>query len=692
MPPKTRKNFLAAILVSLAVLLVAIPGFSQAAKGGRPMPNAQILGAENPSQQLNVTFWLKQHNKAQLDELVRQMYDKNSASYHHWLTPKEYQAQFAPSAADMAVVKQYLAANHLSVVSVDKLNHAVTARGTVADIERATGVQLNRALINGEAHRLPSREPVLAGAAGKLVYAVQGLTDFQYKSFAKRALDPDTGKPMATIPLSKLASKVGPAEQFFNANCLRTTQAHDFRTGAGGPYAIYKGARYGGPITAGPPNLPPCGYTAPQVEKAYGLTSLYQQKLDGTGQTIVIVDAYGSDTITSDANIFSEINGLPALTSSNFAIYYPGGPTNCGGNTCGWDVETSLDVEWSHSVAPGANIALVLALTNNGGDLDIAVLYALEDGPNGYPLGSVISNSYGIEEALLATYAPGELIIENAISETGAAFGVSVNFSSGDDGDFSYAYGSTTVSMPASSPYSTSVGGTSMFLNADRSIKLQTGWGNNLTRIANTTPNPPIIPPLEVGFYAGSGGGTSAVWSKPDYQGSLPGSWRLVPDIAYLADPYTGAEFIDTEGGETFVSVVGGTSLACPMFSGNWAIATQAAGAWLGNAAALLYGLPADAITDVTNVDGPANVTGVIYQPKTPPVTETADDLAAPLENTTDYVSLLYNGTSTRWYVLSFGTDTSLTTGPGWDNVTGLGTPNGASFVSAVAAAAAPAK
>jgi subtilase family serine protease len=226
-----------------------------------------------------------------------------------------------------------------------------------------------------------------------------------------------------------------------------------------------------------------------------------------------------------------------------------------------------------------------------------------------------------------------------------------------------------------------------LFLNANDSIKLQTGWGNNLTRIAQATPNPPVIPPDFIGFYAGSGGGTSAVWPKPAYQGSLPGSWRLVPDIAFVADPYTGAEFVDTEGGEQFISVVGGTSLACPMFSGMWAISTQAAGTWLGQAAPLLYTLPADAITDVIAQNGPNNVSGITNSPPAPPVYYSPEALAAPLENTVDFVSLLYNGTSTRWYVISFGTDTSLTTGPGWDNVTGLGTPNGANFVTAVAAA-----
>jgi subtilase family serine protease len=668
--------FSAVLFAGLVVLLIAVPAFSAPASSGRG--NVQILGVEDPSKQIAVTFWLKQHNKAGLDEMVRQMYDRSSPNYHHWLTLKEYQARFAPSAADMTVVQQYLAGHNLHVVSTEKLNHAVTARGTVADIERAAGVQLNRASINGEVRRLSSGEPVIPGAAGKLVYAVQGLTDTRYKNHVKRVIDPDTGKPEAPFPLSQLGS----SQQFFNADCLRDTQVHTFKTPGGGPYAVYSGTRYGIKIGKGPPNLPPCGYDAQQVGKAYGLHHLFKEGLDGTGQTVVIVDAFGSDTITDDANAFAEINGLPPLTPSNFAIYYPTGPTNCGGNTCGWDVETSLDVEWSHSVAPGANIALVLALDNSSTNLDLSVLYAIAEG-----LGPVISNSYGIEEAFLATYDPGELIVENNINETGAALGISVNFSSGDDGDFLLAYGSTTVSMPASSPYATGVGGTSLFLNTDYTLKLQTGWGTNLTRIADVDPNPPIIPPLFIGFYFGAGGGTSGVWSKPSYQGSLPGSWRLVPDIGFLADPYTGGEVVFTEGGQQGIAVVGGTSLACPMFSGVWAIATQAAGSWLGQAAPILYSLPANAITDVIAVNGPNNISGTTNSPPDPPVYYSPADLLAPVQNSTDFVGAFYNGTSTRWYAISFGTDSSLTTGPGWDNVTGLGTPNGAKFVKAVAAA-----
>src|SRR6202140_1775769 len=676
----TRRITPAVVLACLAIL-TAVPAFSQSASS-RTLPNTQMLGAEDQSKQIKATFWLNQHNKARFDELVRQMYDRTSPNYHHWLTLNQYKAQFAPSAAELATVRQYLEGHNLHIVASDKLNHYVTVKGSVGDIQRAAGVQIDRVAINGQQHRAASTKPVIAGAAGNLIAAVQGLSDFNYGSHAVRPIDPATNKAFPLSPVSKSAG-VGPAVQYFNAFCLKGTQTEDFKSGS--TYGVYSGSRYGTNIYSPAPNLPPCGYDAPQVDKAYGMSGLYSQKLDGRGQTIAIVDAYGSDTITSDANVFSQINGLPPLTSSNFTIYYPTGPTSCGGNTCGWDVETSLDVEWSHSVAPGANIALIVSSDNSFTNLDLSVLFGIENG-----IAPVISNSYGIEELLLQIYDPSELVVENTLNELGAALGISVNFSSGDNGDFSYQLGVTTVSMPASSPYATAVGGTSLFLNPDHTMKLQTGWGNNLTRIAGasaTRPNPPVIPPLQIGFYAGSGGGVSGYWSKPSYQSSLPGSARLVPDIGFLADPYTGAEFIDTENGQVGIGVVGGTSLACPMFSALWAISTQAAGTWLGQAAPLLYSLPADAITDVVAVNGPDNVSGVTRIPPNPVVIESADSLAAPLQNTTEYVSALYNGTSTRWYVITFGTDTSLTTAPGWDNVTGLGTPSGVNFVKAVAAA-----
>jgi subtilase family serine protease len=243
------------------------------------------------------------------------------------------------------------------------------------------------------------------------------------------------------------------------------------------------------------------------------------------------------------------------------------------------------------------------------------------------------------------------------------------------------------------------VGGTSTFLNHQNQIKLQTGWGNNQTQIADVAPNPPVIPPVLFGFVFGAGGGTSAYFPKPPYQNRLPGNHRKVPDISMNADPYTGNEIIITPdsvvGHPQEVDVLGGTSLSTPMFSAVWAIANQAAlaqgiGTPLGQAAPILYRLPGTAITDV-NVPASAtqhNVTGTIFDPPNPPQHLTADYLVEPGPPNQRYVSALYNSPfSTRWFVNSFGTDTSLSTNVGWDNVTGLGTPN-ANFIQAVVAEA----
>jgi subtilase family serine protease len=128
--------------------------------------------------------------------------------------------------------------------------------------------------------------------------------------------------------------------------------------------------------------------------------------------------------------------------------------------------------------------------------------------------------------------------------------------------------------------------------------------------------------------------------------------------------------------------VIGGTSVSCPLFSGLWGIATQRAHHRLGPAAPRLYRLPAGAITDVTATPSSAgNVTGTINDAGGTQHLSTWE-LAAPLSGQPSFISALYNSPfSTRWFVISFGVDTSLAAGPGWDQATGLGTPNGWNFV-----------
>ena len=368
--------------------------------------------------------------KRRSTHLLHQLYDKNSPNYHRWLSAAEFKAQFGPTAQDVATVRDFLETHGLRVKSVHQNNRFVIAEGRVGDAQRAFNTQINRVMVNQQVHRVSTPEPSVAGAAAAVVASVRGLTDLPYMPNVRRPFDPETHAPYAGVS----PSARGPDGLFFSSDCLRPPQTVNFTTGGGLPKATYTGNRYGANITnQNPPNLPPCGYDADEMQKAYGIKPLIKKGLDGSGQTIVIVDAFGSNTILEDANLFSQLNGLPPLVPGvNFQIVKPTGPVRCtvrNGCVGGWNFETTLDVEWAHAVAPNANIVLVVSVDNSDVNLDLANLYAIEN-----QLGSVISNSFVIPEIVLLQFAPTELIVENNLAKTAAALGISQNVSSGDAG------------------------------------------------------------------------------------------------------------------------------------------------------------------------------------------------------------------------------------------------------------------
>jgi subtilase family serine protease len=629
--------------------------------------HAQDLGPLDPSTSIEVTAWLKLHNEAQLAQLVARQQKKGDPQYHHWLTQDQWNAQFAPTAQEAGAVQNWLNGHKLTTVAVAENNAFVKVQGKVGDIEKAFHVQIDRFDLEGQVLRSNVSNPSINDPAGNHVAAITGLDDYGFQPQHARPLGPD-GTVAPPVPLST----VGADGAFFERACFRGVESHTF-SGAG-VTATYSGNRYGADITNTTlGHLAPCGFSPGDVRAAYDMNPLYAAGLDGTGETIVIVDAFGSPTIETDAAVFSQFYGLPPVDLT--IAKAPGLFHNP--DDAGWDGETTLDVEWAHAMAPGARIALVVAPARSS--LDEAINYAVV-----HHLGNTISNSWSSLEGF---GNPAQLIRVERILEMAAAQGIDVNFSSGDDGDEAARVGFVTVDYPGSSPFATSVGGTSLAMDAQRHVLFETGWGTNETRIAGTTAegNAPQNPPLLFGFIFGAGGGTSLTFAKPSFQGALPGTMRQVPDVGMLADPFTGVEIIQTDPatGELGVSVIGGTSLACPLFSGVMAIAAQKAGHGLGQAAPLLYGLGAG-IRDIVPPSPATNVSGSITT-ASGTTAYSADALATP-ETATPYYSAFYNSPfSTRWFVLTFDTDSSLTTGPGWDDVTGLGVPDGAALVAALA-------
>lgn len=688
---QNKKRLLAAGLSVLAVVALAATFFASYgfARAANPTSNGYTIsnntpgfikkatdqGPVDPSAIISVTVWLNLHNENRLDQLVQQQYQKGNSNYHKWLTQAQFDANFSPTAQEVKSVQNFLSAHNLTVLTVADNNWYIKVQGTVGAIEKAFHVQIDNYNLNGVTYRSNTGNPSINDVSGAHVAAISGMDDYGFQPAIAYPTSPE-GAAIQPVALGS-----NPNGLFFESQCFRGVQTQTFTST--GVTATYSGNRYGADITSNTlGHLPPCGYQPSELQTAYDMNKLYNAGLDGSGQTVVITDAFGSPTIQQDAEVFSQLYGLPDLTPANFQIFRAPGAVNhpAGGHfdPAGWADEITLDVEWVHAMAPKANIALVIG-PNNTSDLDEAVNYAVV-----HHLGNTISNSWSSIEGF---GNPAQFNRDNRILEQAAAEGIDVNFSSGDDGDFSTVVGFKTVGFPGSSPFATSIGGTSLALNANNSINFQTGWGTNLTRIANTTAlgSPADDPPLPLGFQFGAGGGASLTFAKPSWQSALPGTTRQVPDVSMLADPYTGVEIIETINGQLSVSVIGGTSLACPMFSAIMAIASEKSGTGLGQAAPLMYTLPAGAVTDVTAVSSPNNVSGSITDANGT-TNYSTDQLAAPLYGVTSYYSAFYNSPfSTRWFVITFGTDTSLTTSVGWDDVTGVGTPDGFNFVNALA-------
>ncbi len=641
----------------------------------RFVASSQKTSAVDSSQVIDVTVWLSPHNRAAFDTTVGKLYDKSSPQYHQWLTRDALAKLLSPSASEVADVTRFLKAGNLTVVAQDKFGFFLRARGTVAAVQKAFNVTLANVTYRGQTYRTNLADPSINDPAGAHVMTVQGLDDsvFVHHNIAQadaiKGLKAPSGGKAAAAAAAAASSVTAPA-------CITGTGSETFTTTGGTlPIATYTGNLYTNAPTG-------CGYTPAQIQAAYGLTSLYASGYDGTGQTIVILDWCGSPTITTDANAFSKKYGLPALTSSNFAIVdYPGEST-CAAP----DAEINIDVEWSHAIAPGANILLLVPPSASFQDIDSGLLDIVES-----DFGNVVSNSYGSEEIYTSTSV---LNLQNFIIETAASVGVAMNFSTGDDGDFTFDYPQfdpASVSAPADSPYATGIGGISLELTKAAAVQFQTAWGTNETGLDDEGFVP--VPGENFGFNFGSGGGVSTVFSKPTFQSKLSGKYRKLPDISWLADPFTGGFIAISEPFQSpapIYTVYGGTSLACPMFSALWAIADQVAGKSLGQAAPLLYAAPSNVITDIVPYASTTNVTAT-YQTSTGKSKSSAAALAAPLEGNNKFITAIWNYPDNQdvAYLLTFGTDSGLKPAIGWDDATGLGVTNPAALISYVTPAAA---
>ena len=355
----------------------------------------------------------------------------------------------------------------------------------------------------------------------------------------------------------------------------------------------------------------PC-YDPAQIEAAYDEQPLFAQGITGVGETIVIVDPFGSPSIQSDLTTFDIAFGLPAPPS--FQIIQPAGPvppfdpSDANGDV-EWAGETTLDVEWAHAMAPGANILLVeTPLDETEGTNGFPPIVQAENYVIDNHLGDVISQSFSATEQ---TFANAQSILGLRSAYVNAAQqGVTVLAATGDTGAANYSDDASTdlftyptTGWPATDPLVTAVGGTELQLN-------DVGERTAPDQVWNDTDNPAV----QEDFFANlgpnpiaGGGGESSVFSRPSYQdgvASVVGNQRGIPDISMSAS-CSGAVQVYQSFPQEFPGwyIVCGTSEATPLFAGVVALADQEAGHPLGLINPALYAMSAahaPGIVDIT--------------------------------------------------------------------------------------------
>ena len=652
-------------------------------------------------QRVTIVAYLSFRNQAALKDLIAAQSTPTSAQYGKYLTPEEFHAQFSPKAADVKRVQRTLEQLGFRVDHTPTSGLFVKASGSVAQVKASFGVSQDLYAYKGKILRANAETPRIPAAIADVVTYVAGLdqTFLLRTPNHRRPDDRDSAAPAALSPSTFSANSA-------SAPNAPPPVASNLPSGACSTYWGDHSATLSTAPGPYPKTLPwlICGYTPQQVRAAYGSDEVRQ---DGSGVRVGIVDLYASPTIVDDANRYAKNHGLPKLNQHNFrqivqpGIYNVPADDPCGPQ--GWYEEESLDVAAVHSMAPGASIVYSSTECTDPGN---GGLYTLIDNH----VVDIVTNSYGYNGENLPT---DFLISENQFFMQAAAEGMSILFSTGDDGDLAAINGYASGSWEATSAYVTAVGGTSLALLDRSGNKKEWGWGtyrifmNDVTVAANGKSIATSGPALPFAFYSGSGGGPSVVQTAPSYQADVPYSlsgyttledgtvvalgspYRVTPDISMVGDPYTGFLLGETftiagnvsDTGCTPISAtteycefaIGGTSLSSPLFAGVLALANQARfqnhKGPVGFVNPALYHLGHGDSAAIVDVKKPASPTAVLRgYLGNPAQVRVVTMNSVPNPN---YV----RGEDDQPAVIE-GANTSYRTTRDYDNVTGLGTPN----------------
>ncbi|MDE3186156.1 MAG: Ig-like domain repeat protein [Acidobacteriota bacterium] len=536
-----------------------------ALKGGPQMEAQFDAGPMSPGTRLesiSIVFNRSAAQQADLDALLAAQQNPASPLYHQWLTPDQFAARFGMAQSDIDKVRLWLQQQGFSVDYTARSRNMIRFSGTVGQVEQAFRTQMRFYSVNGTMHFGPASALSVPSAIAPVVEGVRNLSDFK--------------------PRSMHAARVAPV--------------------ASPAFTSYISGNV---------------FFAPgDIKMAYDPTSAITKNFDGTGQTIAIMGQ--SAIVVSDIENFQKAAGLTVKDPTQVLVPGTGTSTISSGD----ESESDLDLEWSGAMAPGADIFFVYTgnSTTSSGVFD-SITYAVDQ-----KIGDIISVSYGACETVLQGYSL-ESVFKQAASQ-----GQTILSASGDQGSTSCNGVSSlttaqqqalAVNYPASSPYVTGVGGTeidnpntayytsSIAYDAAYYTSGSAYWAAKqstdvITSALQWLPEVTWNDDSSSFGLSATGGGVSALFSKPTWQGGVPGipndSKRDVPDIslysspnfvAYLYctsdtsawQPASGTNpaqaascnsgFRDGTSGGNYLTLAGGTSFATPVFAGMLALINQ---------------------------------------------------------------------------------------------------------------------
>jgi subtilase family serine protease len=606
MGPLSRAGALIFACALAAALWIASPAAAAVRVGSAPAvpANAHTVGALAAATPMRVTVTLESQDPAGLAAFANEVSTPGSPLYRDYITPAEFAQRFGATPATVQAVQDSLEAHGLTPGPVSPNSLSIPVTATAGALAQAFSTSFSRVgLASGATAIVNQQAPAIDSAVAPDVQAVIGLNTLS------------TAKPLLIHPHTASAA---------------AARAHVV---TGGPQPTCSGAT----TTASTEG----GYTADEIASAYGLSGLYQAGDEGAGQTVAILEL--EPYSLSDIQAYAACYGInPQL--ANVTIDGGSGTSGSGSG------EAALDIENVMGLAPQAKIAVYEGPNSGNGPFDTMNAIISQH------IAQVVTTSWGQCEPAegFGNSSTGQAAAENTLFQEAAAQGMTIVSASGDDGsedcDGTLQTSQTALEVddPASQPYVTGVGGTTLSANTSTGARLsETVWNDGLQTGA-------------------SGGGVSTFWPMPSYQSQAPsflhvinanssgspcgatsGDCREVPDVSADGDPDTG-----------YVIYWNGTGAAGPLQPAGWQVVggtSAAAPAWaaliaLTNASARCAGAPV----------GFANP--ALYN-------------AAATAYSTDFNDITSGDNDMT------GTNGGLfPAGPGYDMATGLGSPNGSAL------------